>query len=537
MIQMLDCTLRDGAYIVNSNFGVAAIKGIIKKMQDANVDIIECGWLKDKEHVIGTSFYHVPQDLKQYIIAPKKNCQFVVMIDWDRYDLTALPDCDYSSIDAIRVVFPHGKHKEGIEVARKIAQKGYHAYLQAANTLAYSNEELIDLADEVNQSEIESLSIVDTFGAMYYEDLKRIVEVLDNHLRKDIKLGFHSHNNQQLSFALSIFFVDWIITNSTRNAIVDASLCGMGRGAGNATTELIANYLNRHQLGNYDMDSIMDAIDTYMQPFLENYKWGYSTPYFIAGVYCCHVNNIAYLINNHRTNAKDMRNIIQSMSEEERRKYDYDLLEQKYIDNQSRSIDDTLALEELGKDLEGKEILLIAPGRSVTEKKTEIDKYIKEAKPTTIHVNAISADYPADYLFFINEGRYEYAQNSYPDVFRETKKIVLSGITRRDTQEDLAVNFNSVIKTGWEHFDNAVIYCLRLLDRLGIKKVKLAGFDEFLPIFSESYADKNLPTISKEMDWIKVNQETRDMFRDFMLTNNSKMEIEFLTRSGFEHYE
>ena len=70
----------------------------------------------------------------------------------------------------------------------------------------------------------------------------------------------------------------------------------------------------------------MDAIDTYMSYFEEKFQWGYSTPYFIAGMYCCHVNNIAYLTKNHRATAKEMRNIIESMSPEDRIKYDYDLL-------------------------------------------------------------------------------------------------------------------------------------------------------------------------------------------------------------------
>lgn len=66
-IQLLDCTLRDGAYIVDSAFGTSAIKGIIQKMQDANIDIIECGWLKNAEHKEGSTFYHVPSDLEKYL--------------------------------------------------------------------------------------------------------------------------------------------------------------------------------------------------------------------------------------------------------------------------------------------------------------------------------------------------------------------------------------------------------------------------------------------------------------------------------------
>ena len=70
-LKLLDCTLRDGAYIVNADFGEPAIKGIIRKLQDAHIDIIECGWLKDKEHEKGHTFYHVPSDVVQYITERK----------------------------------------------------------------------------------------------------------------------------------------------------------------------------------------------------------------------------------------------------------------------------------------------------------------------------------------------------------------------------------------------------------------------------------------------------------------------------------
>lgn len=532
-IKMLDCTLRDGAYIVNAEFGTPAIKGMIKKLQDANIDIIECGWLKNEEHRLGTSFYHTPEDIEQYMLDKKSNVTYVVMIDWDRYDLDYLPEYDGKTIDAVRVVFPHGKYKEGIAVGKEINKKGYKVFYQAANTLAYSDEELADLANEINMAEPVALSIVDTFGAMYQEDLERIMNVLDKALKKEITLGFHSHNNQQLSFALSIAFVERM-SNSERNGIVDASLCGMGRGAGNATTELIANYLNRKQLGNYDMDMIMDAIDTYMQYFQENYSWGYSTPYFIAGMYCCHVNNIAYLVNNHRANAKDMRNIIQSLSAEDRKKYDYDLLEKKYLENQGRTVDDSVTMRELEKALEGKEVLLIAPGKSVETQKNEIQNYIASKHPLIIDVNAVTTSYPVDYLFLINKARYDYAQSTYADVFANTKKIVLSSVKQEGEKDEYIINFSSIVKTGWEHFDNAVIYCLRFLDRLAVKRVAIAGFDKFEEKYNGSYADELLPTVSLNGKWQELNRELQEMFADFKRTNCSGMEVRFVTQHGVE---
>ena len=119
-IALLDCTLRDGAYIVDSQFGDNAIRGIISKLQDVGAEIIECGWLKNSPHKEGSSFFHVPDDVIPYLASKKDNVTYAVMIDWDRYDLANLPVCDGRSIDAVRVVFPHGKHREGMEVGRQI---------------------------------------------------------------------------------------------------------------------------------------------------------------------------------------------------------------------------------------------------------------------------------------------------------------------------------------------------------------------------------------------------------------------------------
>lgn len=541
-IRLLDCTLRDGAYIVDSVFGEAAIKGIINKLQDANVEIIECGWLKDKEHQRGSSFFHVPQDVSYYLTERKTGCEYVCMIDWDRYDLDNLPECDGKTIDAIRVVFPYSKFHEGIEVGKKVKEKGYTLYFQAANTLAYSNEDLNLLAMEVNASGAKSLSVVDTFGAMYEEDLDRIVSVLDAELRDDIALGFHSHNNQQLAFSNAIHFVK-ILEQSKRTIVVDSSLCGMGRGAGNATTELMANFLNRKYKTDYDMNAIMDAIDIYMKHFEEQFDWGYSTEYCIAGMYCCHVNNIAYLTKNHRTSAKDMNNIIESLSPDVRKKYDYDLLEEKYIENQNRKVDDSKVVSELKTKLKGKKVVLIAPGKSSLTQKPSVDAFIKEfgknkeedSGVVVIAVNALLEEYADqyDYLFLTNNARYEYARETKNAIFNSINKILLSSIKKEGEDGEYVVGFERAIKRGWDHFDNAVICALRLLKQLEVKEIYIAGFDGFKESYNESYADISLPTINPGKKWEELNEEIKDMFVDFK-SSASDITIEFLTESLYQ---
>ena len=531
-IQMLDVTLRDGAYITHSHFGTPAIKGIIKKMQEANIEIIECGWLKNSPYEEGSSYYHVPEDLKQYLSEKKPNVTYTVMIDWDRYDLNYLPENDGQSIDAIRIVFPHGKAKGGAEVAKAIKKKGYQVFFQIANTLGYSNEDLIELSAIINDVDPVSVSVVDTFGAMYEEDLERIVGILETHVNKHIKLGFHSHNNQQLAFALTKHFVD-ILAESDPDLILDSSLCGMGRGAGNATTELVASFLNRKHHGNYDMNAIMDAIDLYMELFKEKYTWGYSTPYMIAGMYCCHVNNIAYLLENHRTSAKDMRNIIESLSPEDRKKYDYDLLEEKYIQNQSHHINDEETISNLQKMLKNRKVLLIAPGKSAVTEKEQIDFVIQKETPYIIGVNAILPGYKYNDVFFVNGARYTYAKDVYTKDFEKFSKLLLSNIKISADDNEMIINYERVIKRGWPHFDNAVITSLRLLSVLEVTEVFIAGFDGFKTKYNESYADPNLPTLNPDNKWDELNEEITDMYKDFKNSVEDKMNIVFVTESIF----
>ena len=533
-IQLLDCTLRDGAYINNSEFGVPALKGIIKHLQDAHVEIIECGWLKDSPHKEGSSYFHLPKDAEPYILEKKESSTYVAMIDYNRYDDSVLPECDGKALDAIRVVFPHGKHDEGIAIGNRIAKKGYKVFYQAANTLAYSDEDLVVLANEMNKAKPVAVSIVDTFGAMYEDDLVRIFTILNKHLDKSIKIGFHAHNNQQLAFALSSTFIE-LAEKADRDSIADSSLCGMGRGAGNTTTELMASYLNRKHHKNYDMNEVLDAIDMYMVGFQEKYSWGYSTPYFIAGLYQCHVNNIAYLQKNHRTNARDMSNIIASLSQTERRAYDYDLLEKRYMENQNRIIDDSEALETLGEKINGRKVLLLAPGKTIISEKEKIQNFIKKENPIVIAVNAVHQGYDYDYIIFINSVRYQYAKESYETLFNKTKKILLSNIKTDTDENEVIVNFNSVIKRGWEHFDNAVICTLRLLSKLDVKNVALAGFDGFKTSYNESYADSSLPTLNPDGKWAELNEEIKDMFKDFVMSSKDKMTIEFITESIFEN--
>ena len=153
----------------------------------------------------------------------------------NRYDLQNLPECDGKSIDAIRVVFPHNHYSEGMTLGGAIKSKGYEVFFQAANTLAYSDAELVELATIANQVKPSSLSIVDTFGAMYGEDLSRIVNILDNHLDKDV-------------FPVLQTLLTQVTADESSGSQVFVEILGCHMSGQNVT------YLGRHQFGDVPFD-------------------------------------------------------------------------------------------------------------------------------------------------------------------------------------------------------------------------------------------------------------------------------------------
>lgn len=110
----------------------------------------------------------------------------------------------------------------------------------------------------------------------------------------------------------------------------------------------------------------------------------------------------------------------------------------------------------------------------------------------------------------------------------------MSNIKTEGDFDEKIINFNLVVKRGWKHFDNAVILCLRMMNKLKVSDIYLAGFDGFKTKYSESYSDANLPALNSDDNWDKLNEEIRDMYEDFVISVHDRMKITFLTNSVYE---
>ena len=330
----------------------------------------------------------------------------------------------------------------------------------------------------INEIEPYCFSIVDTFGSMYQEDLHRIFEIINHHLISTCRIGFHSHNNMQLSNSLAQEFVR--LSTGKRKVVVDGALNGMGRGAGNTPTELIAQYMVSKLGYTYDMDVLLDTMDEYMDNIRTRCSWGYDIPYFLAGCYSAHINNILYLKAKSSIKSKDMAYVLNKIGSEKRKRYDYNLLEETFTNMMESEIDDTLEFENLSTLLNGRKVLLLVPGRTTCTDKDKIINVIAKEKPVVISINFIHDEIESDYVYMSNIRRYEYWKDS--ELFKETKKIYTSNIKYNESEEKsevIVLSFLRLIKRGVEQIDNSTIMLLRLMDQIGIKNLYIAGFDGF----------------------------------------------------------
>lgn len=287
-VRLLDCTLRDGGRIIECAFPDDEIKGISDGLADAKVDIVEVGFLRDTSRVDyrgDSTFFTDVDQIRPFVDRQRRNVLYVAFVDYGMFDFTTLKPFDGKSIDGVRFGFTkkdYTEHREDVvRCIQEIKAKGYLAFVQGVNSLNYSDRELLELVDMINEVHPYSFGIVDTYGAMYIEDVDRIFGLINHNMLPDICVNFHSHNNYQLSFGFAQEVIK--LSRGVRQVIIDGTLGGMGKVAGNLSTELLANYMVEKLGYGYELDVLLDLYDNYIYKYSLDHTWGYSVPAMMAG--------------------------------------------------------------------------------------------------------------------------------------------------------------------------------------------------------------------------------------------------------------
>lgn len=312
-VYLLDCTLRDGGYINDWEFGRELYDAFGAGLQSAGADYIELGIMgQHRADHFKTKF----RSLEEIPVPAKTgSAGFTVMMTGGEYKKISVPErVPGESVDAVRYAFFKADADEAPAALRDLTAKGYRVFAQTMATFQYSERELLSLVDSVNGAAPYAFYIVDSFGTLYPEDIRRLYRLVNRELRPDILFGIHAHNNLQMANANAITFIE---EAAGRDIIVDGSVYGMGRGAGNAQTEVLMSYLNRAG-GKYDVDTVWELYNRWIAPIREEYKWGYLPEQFLVSRYETNPAYVWYLARKGVTDFDAVRRVLERLPDDKR---------------------------------------------------------------------------------------------------------------------------------------------------------------------------------------------------------------------------
>jgi 4-hydroxy 2-oxovalerate aldolase len=272
-VKIVDCTIRDGGICNDWRFDDALVRETFLALRGAGVDLMEIGYQStpNGDVSIGPWKHCREEDLARVVEAG--GMRLGCMVDVGRITARELRPRASSLIDTIRVACYHHEVDEGLKLADRARELGYDVFVNVMAVTTCTPQEVDAFLEKLADANVPNVSVVDSFGAMYPHQLRYLIRKYKNWLRPTQKVGVHLHNNQQTAFANAIAAIDegadWL----------DASIFGMGRGAGNVPLELLLMYLDDPR---HDVRPILGLVDTYTR-LREELRWGYEVPYAVTG--------------------------------------------------------------------------------------------------------------------------------------------------------------------------------------------------------------------------------------------------------------
>lgn len=524
-ISLLDCTLRDGGYINDWEFGHGTITGVYKRLEAAGVDYIEVGFLDDRRQFdINRTIMPNTEAINRVFANVKKGHAIpIAMIDFGTCSLDSIGPADSTFIDGIRVIFKKEKIEKALPFCKAIKEKGYKLFIQAISITTYSDMEMLQYVEKINEIKPYAFSIVDTYGLLDNKSMTRYFHLIDDNLDPEIVMGYHDHNNFQLAYSNTMRFLSM---DTERHLVADSSVYGMGKSAGNCATELLAMHLNDYYHKNYNLNEVMEIVDTFMMPIWQKVHWGYKYEFYIAAMQRVHPNYVNYLLKKKTLSVSSVNEILSSIPEEKKLYFDQKYIDQLYLDYQGNTInDDTVYHSSLTDMLCNRNILLLGPGSSIVENAAEIKRTIEKDNSVIVSVNFYPKDFNVDCVFMSNNKRYAFLA----DYLEEDEKInaqfiATSNVHVVDLKPDYILNFESLLIPQQEKTDNALILLLNFLVKVGVNTVSLAGFDGY-KVNESNYYRKGYEVAVDNADNAKRNSAMSNALRFF----TDKIQLDFVT--------
>lgn len=458
---ILDCTLRDGGYYTNWDFNRELVSVYLNECEKLPIDYLEIGYRSRPMSAYHGEYFYLPESTIKFI---RKNSSKKLAVILNEKDVSIedledllLPIKNY--VDLVRLAIDPVNLERAIILAAKIKWLGFKvAFNIMYMSKWHENSKIFEIIGKLDKN-VDFVYMVDSYGSVYTHDVIKILANLRNHT--SIPIGFHGHNNLELALANTLAAIE------NKVSIVDATITGMGRGAGNLKMELLLTVLNQKGMAEVDLQSLSVLTNAFSE-VQSNYKWGTSLPYMVSGAYSLPQKQVMEWVSK---GYYSYESIIQALSN----------LNQNIVDNRNFP---KLSVEERT------EVLLIGGGESFIGHLESL-KYFIEKRPGMAIIHATGKyvrylnDIPNDQYVCMagNEGtriekliqkdsegiKPKFVLPSFPRSMGTYVPVFLEG----QTFELSAVSLFSVAK------DSHTVIGLQLALQLNSKSLFLIGYDGY----------------------------------------------------------
>jgi 4-hydroxy 2-oxovalerate aldolase len=524
LIKVVDCTLRDGGYYNNWKFDDSLIEQYIAAIIESNIDIVEIGFrFLPTNRDLGALAFSTDQYLSQLTLL--SDIDVAVMInakDFIESDLgidvalnSVFSNKSGSIVDIVRIATHVNDINECQLIANTLSKLGYRVFLNLMQIDSIKSSILSDVVNQIKKWNcIEVFYFADSFGNLSTHLIDNIVGAIKSVW--DGGIGIHAHDNKGHALINSLSAIDFGVN------YVDATILGMGRGAGNTKMENLLVEITDKGLGEYNPDAIFPLALREFSQLQEQYKWGSSIYYYLSAVHGIHPTYIQEMLGDGRYNTDQVLSAITFLKDKVSSSYS--------LENMIEALSDSIGSECGSWSAKGwakdKEVLVIGSGPSVEIYINEIKRYIETNNPIVLCLN-INQNIPENLVtayIACHETRIAIELDLYADL---TKPIVLPMSRMPSEISDLLSNVSildyglKIEKGSLSAQENGCIldkslvlmYALSLLSVSGVKKINLTGVD--------GYKESN-----------PKQQEMVSMFNQFM-GNNRDLDLCAITPSTY----
>lgn len=540
-IKLLDCTLRDGGYVNDWAFTKDFGFSLCRAVAESGCSYVEIGFY-DPHTTNSSPWCHCSPDLVRELRSTlPAGTGVAVMVNFGSCDLGDFPPAEDYPVDLIRVATAKKTKREATELAAELGRRGYRTTVNYMAITEYSNKEILELVGlmEANREHVAFFYVADSFGSLLPKRAREIFSTLA--FGTNAPLGFHPHNNLQLAFANSLEAID------TGFAIIDGSIYGMGRGAGNLFLEAALAYLEK-QCPRFRLLPVLQFADLFVDALRDKLSWGYSLPQLISGVLSCHPNYPTNLLAEKLYTADEIYHMLQGIDAGTRSRFAPEVMNNLKKQYELKEISNTQHfLSPSFQALVGRApaILLVAGGASVRDNADAIRTFAKENDTLVVSINRPDAPIGCDVVFFANRRRllqyYSRIDKKQPVVFSQSIHIGaeaqfgLPNVSRLNVARIFSEGgspFRTIVPT------NSTVEAILAFASCGIKSIYLAGLDGFGGGGERNYYDETYEATLSLQEADKRNHALAvelEITRDLLAATGASFKI--ITPTLFRSYE